>query len=194
MQVGDSGVFLSIIRLLQLTVLAGPSRGRPAGNTFGGGGVRLGDAANPGQATAAETFSGSAGRNASQVAVENNAPVALRMWRNGFTVDDGPLRRYDDPANAEFMNSVKQGRVPLELITAARGKELRVQMEDKRDQEYTEPKRPKEFFTGTGHMLGRLVLQFEMADGKLTRQDRFPEWCTYQCFQLETCISSNNKT
>ena len=25
------------------------------------------------------------------------------FWRNGFSVDDGPLRRLDDPANAPFL-------------------------------------------------------------------------------------------
>lgn len=25
------------------------------------------------------------------------------FWRNGFTVDDGPLRRMDDPENAPFL-------------------------------------------------------------------------------------------
>lgn len=27
----------------------------------------------------------------------------ITFWRNGFTVDDGPLRRLDDPANAPFL-------------------------------------------------------------------------------------------
>lgn len=27
----------------------------------------------------------------------------ITFWRNGFTVDDGPLRRLDDPANASFL-------------------------------------------------------------------------------------------
>lgn len=27
----------------------------------------------------------------------------ITFWRNGFTVDDGPLRRIDDPANAQFL-------------------------------------------------------------------------------------------
>ena len=27
----------------------------------------------------------------------------ITFWRNGFTVDDGPLRRFDDPQNATFM-------------------------------------------------------------------------------------------
>jgi UBX domain-containing protein 1 len=27
----------------------------------------------------------------------------IHFWDNGFTVDDGPLRSYDDPENAEFI-------------------------------------------------------------------------------------------
>ena len=27
--------------------------------------------------------------------------IRLCMWKTGFTVDDGPLRKYDDPANQE---------------------------------------------------------------------------------------------
>lgn len=27
----------------------------------------------------------------------------ITFWRNGFTVDNGPLRRLDDPANAPFL-------------------------------------------------------------------------------------------
>lgn len=28
------------------------------------------------------------------------------FWRNGFCVDDGPLRRFDDPANASFLEVI----------------------------------------------------------------------------------------
>lgn len=30
----------------------------------------------------------------------------ITFWRNGFTVDDGPLRRLDDPANASFLEVI----------------------------------------------------------------------------------------
>ena len=33
------------------------------------------------------------------------------MWLNGFTVDDGQLRPYDDPANEGFLRSIMQGLV-----------------------------------------------------------------------------------
>jgi UBX domain-containing protein 1 len=30
----------------------------------------------------------------------------IQFWNNGFTVDDGPLRDYDDPANADFIEVI----------------------------------------------------------------------------------------
>lgn len=33
----------------------------------------------------------------------------LTFWRNGFSVDDGPLFRYDDPANQTMLNAINSG-------------------------------------------------------------------------------------
>ena len=35
--------------------------------------------------------------------------VVLKFWSNGFSVDDGPLRSLEDPANEQFLSSVKRG-------------------------------------------------------------------------------------
>jgi UBX domain-containing protein 1 len=43
----------------------------------------------------------------------------LTFWREGFTVEDGPLMRYDDPANADVLAAIHAGCVfqaPLLLI------------------------------------------------------------------------------
>ncbi|KAL3337669.1 hypothetical protein AABB24_030009 [Solanum stoloniferum] len=40
-----------------------------------------------------------------------NATHAITFWRNGFTVDDGPPRSFDDPENASF---VEDGALPLQ--------------------------------------------------------------------------------
>ena len=32
----------------------------------------------------------------------------ITFWRNGFTVDDGPLRSFEDPQNAAFMEVLTQ--------------------------------------------------------------------------------------
>lgn len=38
--------------------------------------------------------------------------VVVKMWHNGFSLDDGPLRPYNDPDSLEFMAAIKQGRIP----------------------------------------------------------------------------------
>ena len=35
--------------------------------------------------------------------------MTLKLWRSGFSIDDGPLRDYKDPANQEFLGSIKKG-------------------------------------------------------------------------------------
>lgn len=36
-------------------------------------------------------------------------PVVLRLWRQGFTINDGELRVYDDPRNKDFIECVARG-------------------------------------------------------------------------------------
>ena len=47
----------------------------------------------------------------------------LKMWQNGFSIDDGELRDYNDPRNRVFLASVMSGRIPEELVREARGGE-----------------------------------------------------------------------
>ncbi len=35
--------------------------------------------------------------------------MTLKMWKTGFSVDDGPLREYHAEENKEFLNSIRQG-------------------------------------------------------------------------------------
>lgn len=37
--------------------------------------------------------------------------ITLRFWKNGFSVNDGPLRSYEDPKSQEFLHHVKHGLV-----------------------------------------------------------------------------------
>ena len=45
------------------------------------------------------------------------------FWRNGFTVNDGPLRRLDDPANATFLE-VMGHSCPLKMAVLNRTDKL----------------------------------------------------------------------
>jgi len=45
----------------------------------------------------------------------DKSDVKVTLWANGFQVDDGELRSYDDPANKDFMKDLNEGYVPKEL-------------------------------------------------------------------------------
>ena len=35
----------------------------------------------------------------------------MKLWKNGFSVNDGPLRTFDDEENKEFLDSIRKGYV-----------------------------------------------------------------------------------
>ncbi|KAH7725393.1 UBX domain-containing protein [Aphelenchoides avenae] len=82
-----------------------------------------------------------------------NAPVRIRMnvWENGFSLDDGPLRAFDDPQSRPFLMAVAAGRIPPELVQQYPGRQVDIHME-RRSSPYVAPK-PKPF-SGDGYRLG----------------------------------------
>lgn len=72
----------------------------------------------------------------------------ITMYRNGFVVDDGPYRRLDDPANADFLRSLAQGVTPRELMLDG---DVSVGLIDKRQEDFQET---FQSFSGAGASLG----------------------------------------
>ncbi|ORX49523.1 SEP-domain-containing protein [Hesseltinella vesiculosa] len=74
-----------------------------------------------------------------------NTPVSrqLTFWRNGFSVEDGPLLRYDDPANASMLSEINQGRAPLSLLNVRHGQPVDVKVARRQDEDYIPPKPAK---------------------------------------------------
>lgn len=83
------------------------------------------------------------------------------MYRNGFTVDDGPLRDLTSPESMEFIASLEKGEVPRELrneqqSSQSRGVNLDVHLEDRRGEDYVPPPQPAYIaFSGQGSVLRR---------------------------------------
>ncbi|CAI9755101.1 unnamed protein product [Fraxinus pennsylvanica] len=75
------------------------------------------------------------------------------FWRNGFTVNDGPLRRLDDPENAPFLESIRKSECPKELEPADRKSSVHVNL-IRRDENCPEPEKRQVPFQGTGRTLG----------------------------------------
>lgn len=81
----------------------------------------------------------------------------ITFWKEGFQVGDGPLYRYDDPANGFYLNELNQGRAPLKLLDVEFGQEVDVNVYKKLDESYKPPKRKLGGFQGQGQRLGSPV-------------------------------------
>uniref|UniRef100_A0A158PBB1 UBX domain-containing protein n=1 Tax=Angiostrongylus cantonensis TaxID=6313 RepID=A0A158PBB1_ANGCA len=100
------------------------------------------------------TFGASNGENDSSDLEE--VVVSLYMWDNGFSIDDGPLRTFDEPESRQFLESIMQGRVPAELVAAHPRRHIDLRMQ-RRSGPYEPPKLKP--FQGTGARLGTVVPQ-----------------------------------
>lgn len=90
---------------------------------------------------------------------EENPTISVVFWRQGFVVDDGPLRKYDQPENAAFLKDIDNGVVPRELQNRLKNTStaVNVQLTDKKHTDYEEPiiQKPKVIsFSGTAQKLG----------------------------------------
>lgn len=77
----------------------------------------------------------------------------LHFWADGFSVDDGPLFRADDPANAAILAQIKQGRAPMAILNVAAGQEVDVKLEQ-HSENFVQPKKKYVPFAGGGQRLG----------------------------------------
>ncbi|XP_068843282.1 NSFL1 cofactor p47 isoform X3 [Capricornis sumatraensis] len=85
--------------------------------------------------------------------------VVLKLWKTGFSLDNGELRSYQDPSNAQFLESIRRGEVPAELRRLAHGGQVNLDMEDHRDEDFVKPKGAFKAFTGEGQKLGSTAPQ-----------------------------------
>lgn len=81
----------------------------------------------------------------------------LTFWRNGFTVEDGPLHSYDNPANVNILRAMERGSAPLSLLNVAPGQAVDVNVSRQLDQDYIAPKPKPGGYHGTGRRLGSPV-------------------------------------
>ncbi|MEE6463922.1 hypothetical protein FKM82_006102, partial [Ascaphus truei] len=83
--------------------------------------------------------------------------ILLKLWSNGFSLDDGELRAYTDPINSQFLESIKRGEIPMELQRLVHGRQVNLDMEDHQDQKYVKPRLKFKAFSGEGQKLGSLT-------------------------------------
>ena len=74
----------------------------------------------------------------------------LHLWSDGFSVDDGPLYRYDDPANARTLEMINRGSAPLDIMNVEKGQAVDVRLEQHPQEKYVQPKKKFQPFAGSG--------------------------------------------
>lgn len=84
---------------------------------------------------------------------KNQVDVSIKLWKNGFTVNDD-FRSYSDSASRQFLNAIKKGELPSELQGVFDKEEVDVKVEDKKHEECLSTKPVFHPFSGQGHRLG----------------------------------------
>lgn len=140
---------------------------RYVGGTDGrGGGSGLAVVPNHDQSASDSIFNLAESGGAAGASGEGGGEIrrTITMYRSGFTVDAGPYRRLDDPANAEFLTSLARGMIPRELSREAQEAgedgEVMVGLVDKRGEEY-DPERHTAPGGGGGAAVGFQSFQGE---------------------------------
>ncbi|KZT30153.1 SEP-domain-containing protein [Neolentinus lepideus HHB14362 ss-1] len=82
----------------------------------------------------------------------------LTLWRDGFSVEDGELRRYDNPEEARLLAQVEAGLAPPHVLNVLPGQPVELRVARRINEDYVPPpKRPDVPFSGSGHRLGSPV-------------------------------------
>ena len=86
---------------------------------------------------------------------EEPAVRHLTFWQDGFSIEDGPLHRYDEPGNQEILQAIHAGRAPLHLLNVRFGQPVELIVARRTHEPYTPPPPPPaQPFSGEGNRLG----------------------------------------
>uniref|UniRef100_U5EYU9 Putative nsfl1 cofactor p47 n=1 Tax=Corethrella appendiculata TaxID=1370023 RepID=U5EYU9_9DIPT len=124
----------------------GGENSRGSRRVFPGDGYRLGQ-------TESDHVTIPGAGSSSNATPSNHQVVTLTLWRQGFSIDDGDLRRYEDPANKEFFECIMRGEIPKELRSNG-SKMVHLDLKDNRHEEFTRSKVAFKAFGGSGYTLG----------------------------------------
>lgn len=97
----------------------------------------------------------------------------LHFWQDGFSIDDGDLFRFDDSRNAEILNSIRQGRAPLNIMNVQPGQEVDVEIKQ-HEEKYIKPKKKYKPFGGSGQRLGSPTPGVQSMPGAFTTEPARP--------------------
>ncbi|XP_047243857.1 UBX domain-containing protein 2A isoform X1 [Girardinichthys multiradiatus] len=83
--------------------------------------------------------------------------MVVRLWKDGFTINDGDFRGYSMPENQDFLDAIKRGELPAEWESRAEEEELEISVEDMTEENYVLKKKAFHPFSGRGYRLGSVA-------------------------------------
>ena len=98
----------------------------------------------------------------SQVVPDPNADLPRRLpkvtrilhfWQNGFSVEDGPLFRFDDPTSSSILALIRSGKAPLAIMGVEAEQRVDVTVQQ-HEEDYIPPKKKYKPFGNGGQRLG----------------------------------------
>ncbi|KAA1473324.1 SEP-domain-containing protein [Dentipellis sp. KUC8613] len=156
----------SVVRdLLRRAQMAGPPPGaeeHPSSGSsfFSGGGHTLGSD------EVDSTFIPDPNAPLQQEEEQETAIRHLTFWRDGFSIEDGELMRYDDPAHAQILNEINSGRAPPSILNVLPGQPVEVRITKRLNEDFVPPAHaPSAPFAGSGHRLGSPLPTFSSIAG-----------------------------
>ncbi|GJP45397.1 hypothetical protein CLOM_g4793 [Closterium sp. NIES-68] len=136
----------------------GGGGGRRGGGAFSGVGRTLGGTGGEAEGATGQG-QGAGGGEGAEEGGRRVVRHTVTFYLNGFTVDEGPLRQLQDPANAAFLKSIlERGECPRELQSADPNEDVELNLLRVNDQ-WTPPPEPKYVaFSGQGRTLGEAAM------------------------------------
>lgn len=127
--------------------------GPPGPSNFTGPAQTLGGDDAPSRVIADPTANPAAGRRPGGASLPRISRT-MHLWADGVSIDDGPLFRFDDPANQPLMEQINQGHAPLSMLDVQPGQEVDLNLDPHKDENYVKPKPKYKPFGGSGQRLG----------------------------------------
>jgi UBX domain-containing protein 1 len=81
----------------------------------------------------------------------------LTFWKEGFSVEDGELLRYDDPQNQEMLKAIQAGRAPVSLLNVLPNQPVEVKVAHRMEESYKAAPKKVKTFSGSGNRLGGMT-------------------------------------
>ncbi|KIO16787.1 hypothetical protein M407DRAFT_182423 [Tulasnella calospora MUT 4182] len=127
-----------------------PTSGQTSSGAFSGGGNLLGSDELPSQYIPDPTTSHA------EVAGDQmeTAIREITFWKTGFTIQDGPLMQYDDPANADILRSINSGNAPPSILNVQVGQPVELRVSRRLNEDYVPSPKRFNVFEGQGNRLG----------------------------------------